>query len=195
MFSGVVIAYLPTCYLMFSIFDYMSNKNAYQRVTTEQVIRVLMNTLVIIPLFYKLNLSFSPIEMTYFNLETEVYHMIVDLLFYEVYFYTIHYLCHHNRYLYWIHKRHHEELHPVGFLAWNSNPVEATFVNLGSTFVMHYFFKFSLLHFLVTHLIGISLAVLYSHSDNHDGDHKKHHRMSNCNYGILFLDWVLGTHR
>ena len=122
--------------------------------------------------------------------------LLLNIIFGDVWFYILHRICHQPLLYKYIHKIHHLDYNPVGILSFHSHPIEVVFINLGSIYVIHYYFHMSLLqHFLVFSYIILN-SILYSHSKEYgDVEHRIHHKLLNYNFGLIFMDKLCWTEK
>ena len=193
MFPFAISLFIPWIYTLASYIDYIGNRTKYieSPYLPQAFDQIVQNVFIWLPIsiyglltFYPAEISFQPwyIELTMLSFEFTVA---------EVWFYTIHRICHH-KWFYFIHKKHHEVIHPIGILALYSHPLEALIVNNGSFYITHMLFTHSQFHVTAIIAMGIINTVLYSHSLHRR--HYAHHKVHKYNYGhSLFMDKIFGT--
>ena len=122
--------------------------------------------------------------------------ILLNIIFGDIWFYILHRICHKPFLYIYIHKIHHQDDDPIGILSFHSHPIEVIFINLGSIYIIHYYFHMSLLqHFLVFSYIIIN-SILYSHSKQYgDVKHRIHHKLLKYNFGLLLMDKLCGTEK
>ena len=126
---------------------------------------------------------------------------IAELLFIwidmDILFYSIHRLEHHPSIYKYIHKKHHELVHPIGVGAVYVHPIDFYVGNIIPIVLSAYMVASNVLVYHIWIIISILSTVTMSHSgfkgisDQHD----YHHTMSKYNYGIdVFMDRLFGTY-
>lgn len=119
---------------------------------------------------------------------------LAHVLGYDVWFYVSHVLL-HTRFFYPIHKIHHEKTYPVWIDTYHGHWFETFFQSFGF---------FVPLAFVSPTIIQTSLALMYINLRAmlaHDPrgswlvgtHHLDHHKYLRGNYGVWWIDWVMGT--
>ena len=111
-------------------------------------------------------------------------------------FYFFHRLF-HKKYLYFLHKKHHETHITIAASANNASVLEHVLVNVGELFVANYLFQGSILLTLIAILFGTVNPILSHCGYLYFGsDHEIHHMKLNKNFGFGFYIWdkLLGTY-
>jgi sterol desaturase/sphingolipid hydroxylase (fatty acid hydroxylase superfamily) len=119
---------------------------------------------------------------------------LFHIISYDVWFYLTHLLL-HSKSFYWIHKKHHEKANPI-FLDtyydhWLESPIQA------SGFLVPYaLFAFDPIQTTCA-LVLINARGMLMHDPRGTfitGDHHLiHHKLSNCNYGQPWIDYLMNT--
>lgn len=114
---------------------------------------------------------------------------------YDISFYILHRIF-HTPFLYkWIHKYHHRYKAPIAISAVDTHPIEHITVNLGSfyiaSYVIHPHFISAFAFAIMAHLSTMSSHSGYKYLTQRD--HDDHHRLTRYNYGLYFMDRLLGT--
>lgn len=113
---------------------------------------------------------------------------------YDIWFYISHRLL-HTKYLWWIHKIHHEKKYPTiwdtHFSHWSESIIQSVGIGLPFLFFEPNWYVFFAAAFF-TNTRGymrhdIRTAWLIG---NH---HMLHHEFGNVNYGDYYMDWLFGT--
>jgi sterol desaturase/sphingolipid hydroxylase (fatty acid hydroxylase superfamily) len=134
-----------------------------------------------------------PTEVWMDSLWREAGLAVLNVVVGDIWFYSFHRLLHWPP-LYWLHKKHHEAVRPVGVLALYAHPVDAILVNLGSMMALHLWLRFSFFQIFLIGTIATTNTILGSHTATKDEFHVRHHRLQRYNYGVgLFMDRLLGT--
>ena len=95
-----------------------------------------------------------------------MYMFFLNIVFGELWFYVLHRI-NHTRTLYqYIHKIHHKDPNPIGILAFYSHPLECLFVNVFSSYIIHYFYTVSLFQYIFFITFVNINTIFYSHSSN-----------------------------
>jgi sterol desaturase/sphingolipid hydroxylase (fatty acid hydroxylase superfamily) len=140
------------------------------------------------------------IDHGYYDFKIEFLRFLLYYIFADIYFFTLHYLCHQSYFLYTkIHKFHHRVYTTSAVSALDASPVEHAVINLGSFLIGYIIFG----GHIVTIKIWVSLATINT-GIAHSGykhflvgkEHNIHHRLAKHNYGqgLYILDRLLGTY-
>lgn len=100
----------------------------------------------------------------------------------------------HTRYLYWIHKQHHENRPSYSTSSFDAHPIEFLFGNVATGLLPMLIFEGS----DFTQFIWIFGAVINTTIGHHkEGPHLIHHSLLKCNYGQGFYIWdrLFGTYK
>jgi len=195
MFAIVAPLYTSWVYVVISYIDYIRNRKAY--ITSELLPaafdQLIQNVFVWIPLSLYLLLVAYPSNISIRQWHVEIWMLVIEFIFGEIWFYSLHRLCHYKQF-YFLHKKHHEIREPVGMLAFYASPFEVTVMNAGNFIFTHIIFNHSQFHIIAIITIGLLNTILYSHSPTIKGPHTTHHRLHKFNFGhSLFMDRLLGT--
>tara|TARA_E500000331_G_C17238383_1_gene705876 strand:+ start:74 stop:646 length:573 start_codon:yes stop_codon:yes gene_type:complete len=122
----------------------------------------------------------------------DLYVLIVWFVAAEVIFSTGHYTL-HNKHLYWIHKQHHENNPSFSTSSLDSNFIEFVTTNIFSIALPMYVCPGSL-PLGIFWVVFVTVNTCIAHSK--EGDHLKHHKMFNYNYGqgTYLFDKIMGTY-
>lgn len=181
-------------YVVASYYDYTQNKELYvNKIKRHHVENLFWNVFVFQPLSLGSVLYMLPPVDNYHSVLAEVLYIFSQIVFGEVWFYTIHYII-HSKYLYKYHKTHHENNEVIGIFALYAHPLDAIITNFGSIFLLHYFIRFSVFHIYLIGTVATVNTIVSSHTGRTCGFHQNHHRMFRCNYGMnYFMDRLFGT--
>jgi len=137
----------------------------------------------------------QPVHVFYNSIGTETLHVCINLICGDMWFYTIHRICHHPL-LYFLHKKHHEAVETIGILSLYAHPFDAIVINLGSMMALHLVLQFSFLQIVLIGSAATISTIVNSHTGRTVMGHQLHHQYKNCNYGTgLFMDKLIGTIR
>lgn len=126
-----------------------------------------------------------------------MYPFLLSVFCYDLWFYISHRWLHTNFGYKWIHRHHHSvKADTMGYSdTYVAHLVEGPLQSLGAFFPL-VFVPFSLRLYLYVFLF-LNLRGMLRHDvrmtwlvGNH---HVLHHKYPQCNYGDLWLDWMLGT--
>jgi sterol desaturase/sphingolipid hydroxylase (fatty acid hydroxylase superfamily) len=191
--------YFPYVYFIAGYIDYWRNKKNYHdyKNLKQRFDLLFLNIFIYIPITLEILFYIKPITSYHDTFNKEISIILLNVVFGEIWFYVLHRLCHRPFLYKYIHKIHHLDNNPVGILSFHSHPIEVVFINLGSIYIIHYYFNMSLLqHFLVFSYICIN-SVVYSHSKEYgDVTHRIHHKLLNYNFGVgIFMDKLCSTEK
>jgi sterol desaturase/sphingolipid hydroxylase (fatty acid hydroxylase superfamily) len=192
----IVPFYSSWLYIIASYYDYTKNKELYAaKLKIHHIENLFLNVFIFQPLSLWYILYLVPPIDNYHSILSESLYILSQIVFGEVWFYTIHYII-HSKHLYKYHKIHHENSEVIGIFALYAHPLDAIITNFGSIFLLHYFIRFSVFHIYLIGTIATINTIVSSHTGTRDGFHQNHHRMFNCNYGMnYFMDRLFGTIR
>ena len=195
MFSVLAPLYTSWSYTVISYIDYIRNRDEY--LNSEYLPRafdqLIQNVFVWLPVSIFLLLLSYPTDTLIKEWYMEIFAILFEFIFAEIWFYSLHRLCHH-KIMYYLHKTHHEVKDSIGVLALYSSAFESTFVNTGNFYATHIMFNHSQFHIIVTITISLLNTILYSHTPKIRGQHAIHHRTHKYNFGhSLFMDKMFGT--
>lgn len=190
----IVPFYSSWLYVVASYYDYTRNKELYSaKLKQHHIENIFWNVFVFQPFSLGVLLYIQPPVDTYHSFFAEICYIIIQIAFGEVWFYTFHYIF-HSKYLYPIHKTHHENNEVIGIFALYAHPFDAILTNIGSLILLHYFIHFSVFHIYVIGTIATINTIISSHTGTLNGFHQEHHRRFTCNYGMnYFMDRLFGT--
>ena len=141
----IVPFYSAWLYMVTSYYDYTRNKELYaSKITHYHIENVFWNVFIYQPFMLWTVLLIQP-PLNYDTIFNEILHMVLQIGFGEIWFYTVHYLF-HTKYLYKYHKTHHENTEVIGIFALYAHPIDAIILNFGSILLLHYFIRFSVFH-------------------------------------------------
>ena len=194
----IIPFYSSWLYICASYYDYTRNKELYtNKLRTHHIENLFWNVFVFQPFGLGLVLFVQPpVTNVQDSVWIELMHIILQIGVGEIWFYTIHYLL-HTKYLYRFHKTHHENNEVIGIFALYAHPIDAIVLNIGSMFLLHYFFRFSVFHLYFIGTLATINTVVSSHTGVCcDHFHQQHHRRFTCNYGMdFFMDRIFKTLR
>jgi sterol desaturase/sphingolipid hydroxylase (fatty acid hydroxylase superfamily) len=192
----IVPFYSAWLYMVTSYYDYTRNKELYaSKITQYHIENVFWNVFIYQPFMLWTVLLIQPPSLNYDTIFNEILHMVLQIGFGEIWFYTVHYLF-HTKYLYKYHKTHHENTEVIGIFALYAHPIDAIILNFGSILLLHYFIRFSVFHIYMIGTIATINTIVNSHTNKNDGFHQEHHRRFTCNYGMnYFMDKLFRTIR
>ena len=191
MFAIVAPLYTSWSYTVISYIDYVRNRSEYVNcdLLPAAFDQLIPNIFVWLPLSIYLLLSAYPTNISTRPWHVEIWMLAIEFLFGEIWFYSLHRLCHYKPF-YFLHKKHHEIKEPIGMLAFYASAFEVTFINTGNFYATHIIFNHSQIHIIATITIGLLNTILYSHTPLIKGQHHIHHRLHKFNFGhSLFMDW------
>ena len=181
-------------YIVASYYDYTHNKELYSaKLKKCHVENLFWNVFVFQPLSLYCILYIRPPVDSFHSLSTEILYVMVQIVFGEVWFYTLHYIL-HSKHLYRFHKTHHENNEVIGIFALYAHPFDAIVTNIGSILLLHYIIHFSVFHIYFIGTIATINTITSSHTGTIRGFHQTHHIRFTCNYGMnYFMDRLFGT--
>ncbi len=186
--------YASWLYIVSAYYDYYWNRELYIKFNFINKIDTLFwNVFFFLPLSLYIILTIQPVDIFCYNYFLEIFHIFLNVIFGEIWFYSWHRLL-HNKYFYKLHKKHHELYNPIGIMALYANPFDAIIVNMGSIYVLHYFIGFSVIQVYLVGTIATINTVVNSHSGRIYKFHQIHHTKMNCNFGLdLFMDKIFNS--
>lgn len=193
MHNIIIPFYAAWLYMVSSYYDYSKNKHEIKNIDKGYNIDVLFtNVFIYLPLSLFLTLTVQPIEQNYYSFARETFHIFLNVVFGEIWFYTLHRLM-HTKYLYKYHKTHHEVKETIGILALYAHPFDAIIVNMGSIYVLHLLLQFSAFQVYLVGTCATVNTIINSHSSKRQNlFHQIHHLKFNVNFGLdLFMDYYV----
>lgn len=195
-FELFLCLYPAFLYTLVSFISYKYNSKEYENYGNKviQVIENIINNLYLsMPIVLLLLFYIFPITTMYEGLYIELGKTFISIISGDIWFYTFHRLF-HTKYFYKYHKQHHEFKNPIGISAFYGHWIDVIFVNFGYDFVVHSILGLSFFHWVLVFTIIIINTILNAHTVNtFDNDHVIHHRTSTYNYGVFFMDIIMGT--
>jgi sterol desaturase/sphingolipid hydroxylase (fatty acid hydroxylase superfamily) len=190
----IIPFYSSWLYICSSYYDYTRNKELYStKLRGHHIENLFWNVFVFHPLSLGSVLYLQPAPVMIYDVYIELLHIITQIGFGEIWFYTFHYLL-HTKYLYRFHKTHHENNEVIGIFALYAHPIDAVGLNLGSMLLLHYFIGCSVFHLYFIGTLATVNTIISAHTGTHSGFHQAHHRRFTCNYGMnYFMDRIFGT--
>jgi len=144
----IVPFYSSWLYIIASYYDYTKNKELYAaKLKIHHIENLFLNVFIFQPLSLWYILYLVPPIDNYHSILSESLYILSQIIFGEVWFYTIHYII-HSKHLYKYHKTHHENSEVIGIFALYAHPLDAIITNFGSIFLLHYFIRFSVFSYL-----------------------------------------------
>lgn len=197
MHNIIIPFYVSWLYMASTYYDFSKNKDAYLNNNNNignKIDIIFSNVFIYLPLSLYILLTFQPIESTHYSFFHEFFHIILNVFFGEIWFYTLHRIS-HTKYFYKYHKIHHEVIDTLGIFALYAHPLDAIIVNVGSVYALHLILQFSALQVYLIATFAIINTVIKSHSGKKRNlSHQIHHLKFNVNYGLnLFMDYLFNT--
>jgi sterol desaturase/sphingolipid hydroxylase (fatty acid hydroxylase superfamily) len=189
--------YASWLYCVASYYDYAMNPILYRNYPAlfEKIDTLFVNVFFWLPGSLCLTLTLQPVDVLMYSPLTELGHGLLNILAGDLWFYTLHRLCHHPL-LYFLHRQHHEVIHPIGVLALYSHPFDAIIINVGSILLLHLLIQFSFFQVFLIGSVATISTIVNSHTGRAHYEHQTHHIYRNCNYGVgLFMDRLFFTTR
>jgi len=152
-----------------------------------------------------MNLIFTLLVSNYINIPTKDPFHTTDLVLFiphifiaDAVFYWTHRLA-HTKYLYGIHKQHHEWNEPVSASFLDAHPVEHLLVNVPTVLVPLYILPVSNVQQGIW-VISATINSVVSHMTSLDskGKHVIHHKLRRYNFGAggcYLMDRIMGTYK
>lgn len=191
----IIPFYASWLYVISSYHDFTKNKDAYKNVDfINKVDNIFINVFIYLPLSLYITLTIQPIECNFHSIYYESFHIFLNIIFGEIWFYTLHRIM-HLKYCYKYHKMHHEMKETLGLFALYAHPFDAIVVNMGSIYVLHLLLQFSAFQVYLVGTYATINTVINSHSSiARKQSHQIHHLKFNVNYGLdLFMDKIFHT--
>jgi sterol desaturase/sphingolipid hydroxylase (fatty acid hydroxylase superfamily) len=195
MYNVLFPFYAVWLYTACSYYDMTQNKESYaKQIDLAKVETIFYNVYAWLPASMGAVLTLKPITADYNSPGLELLHLLLNIVFGEIWFYSLHRML-HLKLFYKFHKKHHEITSTVGLLALYAHPFDAIVVNMGSIYALHAVVGFSALQLFVVGSYATINTVLQSHSSTaSNSPHQLHHLRFNVNYGLnLFMDKWLKT--
>ena len=193
--SITIALYAPWLYTIISYIDYIQNRKEYvcSKYLPGAFDQLIQNIFMWIPASIYILLVFFPSTIAIGRWYIEIGMLAMEFIIGEIWFYIFHRICHHKKF-YFIHKKHHEIINPIGMLANYASPIEILFVNSGSFYITHMIFNHSQFHFMAIITIAFANTILYSHTSSIKEQHYIHHQTSKYNFGqSFFMDYIFNT--
>lgn len=190
----IIPFYSSWLYICASYYDYSQHKELYTALVRPHHLHTLFwNVLIFQPFSLYFVLTIQPPTMFIDTIWNEISYILYNVVFGEVWFYTIHYMF-HTKYFYKYHKTHHENNEVVGIFALYAHPIDAVLLNLGSIFILHFLVCFSWFHVYIIGTMATINTIVQSHTGRKNGFHQEHHRDFTYNYGMdYFMDYIFCT--
>jgi len=120
---------------------------------------------------------------------------LFHILSYDVLFYMTHLLLHKKEF-YWIHKKHHENVDPTYLDTYHDHWLESP-IQTSGFLIPYMFLEFDPIQTSCA-LVVLNIRGMLAHDPRGSflvGDHHLvHHKLSNCNYGQYWIDYLMNTH-
>ena len=194
-YNLILSLYIPFIYSITSFLDYSKNKEIYHEYPefSSKLKTTFFNVFFILPTTIYIILSFYPVTTNIFSLFTEFSYLTINIIFYDIWFYSFHRLF-HTKYFYKFHKKHHELYNTIGIFALYVNPIDLIILNIGGFSFLHILLNFSFFQLFLIITLSIYYTIMYSHTGFKINEHQIHHLKQNCNYGIsIFMDTLFNT--
>jgi sterol desaturase/sphingolipid hydroxylase (fatty acid hydroxylase superfamily) len=188
--------YFPFLYSLISFIDYSINNDLYHDYHdfSSKFKITFLNVFFLLPSSIFIILTFYPITSNIYSLYIEFSYIILNIIFYDIWFYTFHRIL-HTKYFYKFHKQHHELYDTIGIFALYGHPFDLIFVNIGSFSFLHIILNFSFFQLFLIITSSIYYTIIISHTGLKLNNHQIHHLKHDCNYGIsIFMDKLFNTH-
>jgi sterol desaturase/sphingolipid hydroxylase (fatty acid hydroxylase superfamily) len=198
LYENVIIPlYGSWLYCVTSYYDYYMNKDLYLTYPNliDKIDVLFINIFFWLPFSLFCITTIQPVNVFFNSFQIEIMHIIINYILGDVWFYTLHRICHQPK-LYFLHKQHHEVINTIGILSLYAHPFDAIIINLGSMMTLHLILQFSFFQIMFIGGIATISTIITSHTGRGIYSHQLHHLYRNCNYGIgLFMDKLLLTYR
>jgi len=198
LYENIIIPlYGSYIYCVASYYDYYMNKDLYIKYSNlrEKLDRVFINVFFWLPFSLFCITTIKPINIFYNSFATELTHISLNLIVGDIWFYTLHRIC-HTKTFYFLHKQHHEIVNAIGILSLYSHPFDAIIINMGSMMLLHLILGFSFLQIVCIGTLATVSTIINSHTGRTINEHQIHHLKRDCNFGTgLFMDTLLNTYQ
>lgn len=125
---------------------------------------------------------------------SKMYLFLLHILSYDLWFYASHRLLHLPAF-YWIHKKHHEKAEPMFLDTYHDSWLETPIQSLG-ILIPYAVMTFDPIQ-TASALAFLNIRGMLMHDPRGSfltGDHHLiHHKLSNCNYGQYWIDYIMNT--
>ena len=179
--------------------DVIIEKNSELRLTnldkyTNSLLIVFKNVFIYsIPIFLFIHYFYIPSN---FSVLRSLLIIIVSKYISNILFYLSHMYSHKNKFLFQYHRVHHYYTVPIGMRSAYTHPIDFIFFNMIPLGITPFILGADSVTIVFIIISGIHNTIVKEHSyieeDNH---HMIHHKYSNCNYGEVWLDKLMGTYR
>jgi len=197
-YENIIIPfYASWLYCVTSYYDYRRNPDLYKNYPNlfDKIDTLAINVLFWLPLSLWFTLTLQPVQVLMDSPLVELGHTALNIVAGDLWFYSLHRLLHHPLF-YWLHKQHHEVIHPVGVLSLYAHPFDAIIVNMGSMLFLHLWIQFSFFQMFLIGTVATVSTIINSHTGRGQYGHQIHHLYRNCNYGLgVFMDRLFLTNR